>query len=105
MKIYWKSEKLKKKVEKMGQANRRISKRMIQIKAADSFLDLVPQNKGRVHFLKDNLAGFFAIDICCKENAKRYICSPQGDYEVAGKKQYKKETIKELKIEKIKDYH
>lgn len=105
MKIYWKSEQLKKKVEKMAKSNRRINKRMIQIVAADNFVDLIPASRGRAHFLKGGLKDCFAIDVCCKENSMRYICSPAGDCE-KNHIGYKKETIKELIIEKIeKDYH
>ena len=78
---------------------------MISIKAADNFYDLVPPSAGRAHFLKGSDSGHFAIDLAEQRNGKRLICKPHGQYEKDAEGQFIKESIREIKILKIEDYH
>lgn len=101
MEIYWKSESLKNKVERYAASNRVTAKRMLNIKAAETFCDLA----GRAHFLQGGHKGHFAIDVAEKRNGKRLICEPYGSYKKDTNGQFIKESIREIKILKIEDYH
>lgn len=89
----------------MAQSDRHIAKRLNSIKAAISFKDLEPQCNGRAHFLKGGFKGYFSVDLCRKGNGNRFICLPCGDYEKDSSGNYIKETITEINILKIEDYH
>ena len=101
MEMYWKNESLKKKVERYAKSNSVTRKRMISIKAADTFCDLT----GRAHFLKGGYKDRFAIDIAEKGNGKRLICEPHGLCEKDANGQFIKSSIREIMILKIEDYH
>lgn len=104
MKIYWKREKLRDQVLSYSKSNKITQKRMISISAALSFPDLRPASQGRAHFLNGEYDGCFAIDLESKGNGKRLICIPRGDFEEANG-MYIEETITELEIIEITDYH
>jgi plasmid maintenance system killer protein len=104
MEIHWKSEKLKQRVQKYAKSNEITARRMISIKAAKSFYDLVPDSKGRAHFLKGNLSGRFSIDLEKKFNPQRLICEPRGNFQIKDG-QYIKESIVEFEIIDIDDTH
>ena len=104
MKIFWKTEKLKKTVENYARSNKITAMRMQSISAASCFLDLKPQSKGRAHFLQGPYKGCFALDLEKKSNGKRIICIPKGDF----KKEdniFIEASIVELEIIDIEDYH
>lgn len=107
MKIYWKTQKDYKKIQKLAKSNIRVAKRMIQIDEAMNFLDIIPTSNGRAHFLKGNKAKLFAIDVYCKNDPRRYICEPYGDgLKTDSNGNYIKESIIELIILKIeRNYH
>lgn len=105
MKMCWKNESLKKKVEKYAKSNRVTRRRMVSIEAADSFCDLVPASAGRAHFLRGSDSDRFAIDIAEKRNGKRLICEPHGLYKKDANGQFIKSSIREIMILKIEDYH
>ncbi|NQU83888.1 MAG: hypothetical protein HQ536_04205 [Parcubacteria group bacterium] len=100
MEIEWKNNRIKRSVEKFARGSREALKTMIQIESSGDFNDL----PGNAHFLKGTSSGFFSIDLISRGNGKRLICEPSGNYEKIGGN-YKKETIKELKILEIKDTH
>lgn len=78
---------------------------MKSIENAVSFPDLRPTSQGRAHFLEGKeYEGCFSIDLENKGNGKRLICVPRGDFRMVGK-MYVEETITELEIVKIDDYH
>jgi plasmid maintenance system killer protein len=104
MEIYWKDN-LKKKVESLAQSDREVAKRLNSIKAATSFKDLELQCNGRAHFLRGTLKGHFSIDLCRKGNGKRFICLPCGDCKKDNSGNYIRETITEINILRIEDYH
>ncbi len=105
MEIYWKREKLRKEVEVHARSNRITARRMASMKAAVAFPDLRPASQGRAHFLKGKeYAGCFSIDLEDKGNGKRLICVPRGDFKKDGD-QFIEETITELTVIAIEDYH
>lgn len=104
MKIYWKREKLREIVLSYAVSNRITARRMKSIEAALSFPDLRPASQGRAHFLNGDYDGCFAIDLESKSNGKRIICIPRGDFEETNG-MYIEETITELEVIEITDYH
>jgi|GEM_PF-3261977 hypothetical protein len=105
MKIYWKRENLRKKVVQYAQSNPITARRMKSIDSAGCFCDLRPASNGRAHFLVGKeYEGCFAIDLEKKQNGKRLICIPRGEFKMANG-QYVEETIVELEIINIVDYH
>ena len=106
MKIYWKDNSLRRKVEKYANSNSRAQKRMLSIKGANNFNDLVPVSGGRAHFLKEEkYHGCFAVDLERQGNGKRLICKPCGDCQKDSIGHFIKETIREIEIVAIIDYH
>lgn len=105
MKICWKSESVKRKVEKYARSNGVTRKRMVSIQSADTYCDLEPASAGRAHFLKGRHKGCFAIDIAERRNGKRLICEPCGSYKKKGDGQFIKNSIRAIRILKIEDYH
>ena len=106
MKIYWKNDSLRKKVEKYAYSNSRVQRRMISIERASNFNDIVPVSMGRAHFLKGgSYRGCFAVDLERKGSGKRLICVPCGDCQKDENGNFIKETIREIEIIKIEDYH
>lgn len=103
--IHWKREKLREKVMQHAKSNHITARRMKSIQAAKSFPDLRPVSQGRAHFLNGEYEGFFAIDLEAKNNGKRLICLPRGDDLKKNGKIYIEETIKELEIIEVTDYH
>lgn len=105
MKIYWKREGLRKKVTKYAQSNPITARRMKSIDSAACFSDLRPTSNGRAHFLEGNkYEGCFAVDLESKINGNRLICIPRGEYKTENGK-YIEETIIELEIINVEDYH
>ena len=105
MKIYWKRKKDKKYIDNLAKSNRSVAKRMINLNAAVNFLEIIPNSKGRAHFLKGKETGLFAIDIY-SSTSERFICEPYGNFKKDVNGDYIKETITEILILKIeKDYH
>lgn len=102
--MYWKRESLKKKVERYAASNQITARRMKSIDAAKNFTDLRPNSQGRAHFLGSEYEGGFAIDLEKKSNGNRLICVPRGDFKKNGKV-YIEETITELEIVEVIDYH
>ena len=106
MKIYWKDESLRKKVEKYARSNEYTQRRMVSIEEANNFSDLVPASAGRAHFLKGKVyAGCFAVDFGKQGSGNRLICKPYGDFKRDAKGQFIKKTIQEIMIVKVEDYH
>lgn len=104
MEISWKKQKLKQTVLEYAKSNEITARLMISIVAASNFLDLVPNSKGRAHFLKGNLRGHFSIDLESKGNGKRLICIPTGNYQIKDG-QYIKQSISEFEIIAIENTH
>lgn len=104
MKIYWKRGKLRERVIGYAASNRITARRMKSIEAALCFSDLRPTSQGRAHFLTDEYNGCFAIDLESKTNGNRLICIPKGDFKKNGNL-YIEETITELEVIEITDYH
>ena len=105
MHLEWKKEKDREAVRALAQKNPVTERRMAKIAAAKDFLDLQHPANGRAHFLKDEYAGYFAIDLESKTRPMRLIGRPIGNFKKDGE-QYLKETITEIEIVKIeKDYH
>jgi hypothetical protein len=106
MKIYWKREKIRNQVLSYASSNRVTARRMKSIEVALCFSDLRPTSQGRAHFLdpESEYKGCFAIDLESKNNGKRLICIPKGDFEKKGD-MYIEETITELEVIEITDYH
>ncbi len=106
MHIEWSSEKDKKAVLRLAQQNRVTARRMNAIKASKNFRDIEHPSTGRAHFLKNDLAGYFAIDLEGKTRPARLICQPAGDCRQDEQGFYIKETVTEFIVIKIeKDYH
>lgn len=103
--IHWKREKLRGKVERYAASNHITAKRMKSIVAAKSFPDLRPVSQGRAHFLNGKYEGHFAIDLEAKTNGNRLICIPRGDDLKKNGNVYIEETITELEIIEVTDYH
>lgn len=104
MKISWKRKKLYEYVSSFAKSNPITYRRMNSIKAAVSFLDLVPESNGRAHFLEGKYKGHFSIDLEYKGNGKRLICIPVGvDEDKSG--HYDKAKIFEFMVVDIEDYH
>jgi plasmid maintenance system killer protein len=105
MEMEWRSERDRQAVEQLALRNAVTARRMERIKAAKDFRDLQHPANGRAHFLKDDLEGYFAIDLKTKTDPERLICQPTGEYKVR-KGQFIKETITSIEIVGIKkDYH
>jgi hypothetical protein len=104
MKIYWKREKLREKVQRYAASNHITARRMKSIEVALCFSDLRPVSQGRAHFLTEEYKGCFAIDLEAKTNGNRLICIPRGDFKKEGDL-YIEETIIELEIIEVIDYH
>ncbi|MFP4539880.1 MAG: hypothetical protein ACLFNN_03010 [Candidatus Paceibacterota bacterium] len=100
MEIVWKSNKVRKDVEKRVASSDICRCRMSELKHAPCFLG-IPKS-AKPHFLKGDLKGYFAIDF---DYPARLICEPVGEYELRDG-QYVKETITCIEIVKIEaDYH
>lgn len=100
MEIVWKSNKIRKEVEKRVISNEICRRRMSELKNAECFLD-IPRS-AKAHFLKGDLKGYFAIDFYYPA---RLICEPVGDYELKDG-HYVKEKITCVEIVKVEvDYH
>lgn len=106
MKIYWKREKLQQKVLQYARSNPITARRMKSLDSAASFPDLRPASNGRAHFLEGKkYEGCFALDLEKKGNGKRLICIPRGEYKKTDTGKYIEETIIELEIIDVEDYH
>ena len=105
MEIYWKKKGLRKKVQEQACSESALAKRLVQIGAAETFCDLVPSSAGGAHFLKGDRFGQFAIYFGRKGAGKRFICEPSGDYQQEANGQYVKESIREITILEVTDYH
>ncbi len=104
MEVHWKDERLRQRVLMYARSNEITARRMISIKAARDFQDLVSPSKGRAHFLKGNLGNLFSIDLERKGNPLRLICAPQGNFQIKNG-QYVKESIQEFEVIEVKDTH
>jgi len=105
MHVEWRDDKDREAVEKLAKRNVVTDRRMRRIVAAKNFSDLEHPAFGRAHFLKHDLAGYFAIDLESKTRPARLICRPIGDFKKKDE-QYIKESITEFEIVKIeKNYH
>ena len=104
MEVHWKNERLRQRVLMYAKSNEITARRMISIKAARDFGDLVPSSNGRAHFLKGNLRDFFSIDLERKGNPQRLICAPRGNFQIKDG-QYVKESIHEFEVIDIDDTH
>lgn len=104
MEIHWKKDSLKHRVLMYAKSNEITARRMVSIKAARDFRDLVPTSNGRAHFLKGNLRQFFSIDLERKGNPQRLICEPCGDFQIKDS-QFVKESIREFRVVDIDDTH
>ena len=100
MEIVWKSNKVKKQVERIARSNQTVKKRLSQLINAPCFLDIPASCKA--HFLKGDLKGYFAVDL---DYPARLIAEPVGEYRKE-EEQFVKETITAIEIIEIKkDYH
>ena len=88
-----------------AKSNHITAKRIKSIQAAKSFPDLRPVSQGRAHFLNGKYEGCFAIDLEAKFNGNRLICVPRGDDLKKKGNVYIEETIMELEIIEVTDYH
>lgn len=105
MEIEWRNERDRQAVEQLALRNSVTARRMDRVVAAKDFRDLQHPANGRAHFLKEELEGYFAIDVESKTRPSRLICRPIGKFEVR-RGQFVKESITKIEVVKIeKDYH
>jgi hypothetical protein len=100
MEVAWRNNKIKKRIEKIAQANPEARKRIGQLRDAPCFLDI--PSSAHAHFLEGNLKNYFAVDF---DYPARLICEPIGEVKMEGH-QFIKETITTIEVVDLsKDYH